>query len=318
MSLRAKRLNLLLIWTLFFIVACTPQADVESTRAPTFTGSLQPYITPSPSAIPPSATPISTRTPLPTATPHTYTVKSGDTMGSIALEFGLDIGDLVNANPDISPYAMSIGQTLLIPDDDALNALPTVEPLALSFADPDCYATLSGGIWCFVLVQNDTVGVVEGISFEIQLYDGDGSLMTTETAFPLLDRLSVGETTSALLFFADAPTDSQAFAELHTAFEGAENDENYPAVSLQGVLTQISWDGKSAQVSGEVQVESDAVEEVWVVATAFGGDGAVVGVRRWESDAGGQRFDLTVASLGPEIASVSMSVEAHGLVTFQE
>jgi len=239
-------------------------------------------------------------------------------MGSIALEFGLDMGILVNANPDISPYAMSVGQILLIPDDDALNALPTVEPLALSFADPDCYATLSGGIWCFVLAQNDTEGVVEGISFEVQLYDRDGNLLATETAFPLLDRLSAGETTSALLFFADAPADSQAYAELRTAFEGAENDENYPAASLQGVLTQISWDGKSAQVSGEVLVESDTAEEVWVVATAFSASGAVVGVRRWESDAGGQRFDLTVASLGPEIDSVSLSVQAHRLITFQE
>ena len=310
--------RLLLLVVTVFVVACTPQADMEPARAPTLAGSLQPYLTPSPSAIPPSATPISTRTPLPTATPHTYTVKSGDTMGSIALELGLDMGDLVNANPDISPYAMSIGQTLLIPDDDTLNALPAIEPLALSFADPDCYATLSGGIWCFVLAQNDTEGVVEGISFEIQLYEGDGSLTATEIAFPLLDRLSSGEAMPALLFFADAPADIQAYAELRTAFEGAENDEKYPAASLQGVLTQISWDGKSAQVSGEALVESDTVEKVWVVATAFSADGAVVGVRRWESDAGGQKFDLTVASLGPEIASVSLSVEAHRPVTFQE
>lgn len=305
--------------TLFLIglTACTPQADVEPTRAPTFAGSLQPYITPSPSAIPPSATPISTQTPLPTATPHLYTVKSGDTMGSIALGFDLDMGDLINANPDISPYAMSIGQALVIPDKQ-ISVVTAVDPLALLYANPNCYPTLSGGMWCFVLAQNDTEGVVEGISFEIQLYAEDGNLMANEIAFPLLDRLSAGETTPALFFFVDAPAESQAYAELSTAFEGVENDENYPAASLQGVLTQISWDGKSAQVSGDVLVESDRVEEVWVVATAFSADGAVAGVRRWESATGERSFDLTVASLGPEIASVSLSVEAHRSATFQE
>ena len=300
---------LFLFFALTGIVSCTPKADTEPQRAPTLAGSLQPYQTPSPSAVPLTATPIPTRTPLPTPTPHIYIVQSGDTMGSIALEFGFDIGDLVNANPDVSPSAMSIGQEIVIPSDKPETVITAVEPLQIPFANPNCYATLSGGIWCFVLAQNNTGNVVEGISFDVQLYDGTGDLVASQTAFPLLDRLPVDETTPALVYFDSAPTEYQAYAELLTAFEGDAIDENYPAANLTGVLTQIAWDGNSAQVSGEVLVDGEA-KRIWVVATAFDAADQVVGVRRWDSDTGGQSFEITVASLGPEIVRVTLSAEA--------
>ena len=293
------------------VVSCTPDVDVEPPRTQTAVGSLQSYISPTPSVTPFPATPIPTQTPLPTATPHLYIVKSGDTMGSVALEFGLDMGDLVNANPDVSPSAMSIGQELVIPVGEGVISDSIVEPLRIPFADPDCYTTPSGGMWCFVLAQNNTDGVIEGISFNVQVYDGTGTLVASETAFPLLDRLPSGETTPALIHLANVPAGSQVYARLLTAFEGAEDDENYPITSLQGVLTQVAWDGKSAEVIGEVIVENGNAEKVWVLATAYSVDGAVVGVRKWEAEMGEQMFNLTVASLGPEIERVLLSVEAH-------
>jgi LysM repeat protein len=292
-----------------FVVSCAPQADVEPQRTPILVGSLQPYQTPSPSAVLLTATPIPTRTPLPTPTAHLYTVQSGETMGSIALDFGLDMGDLLNANPDVSPYAMSVGQQLVIPNKEPASVIVAVNPLPILFADPACHTTLSGGMWCFVLVQNNLKGVVEGISFDVQVYDNTGALFTHRKAFPLLDRLPVGETLPAGVYFADVPTERQVYAELLTAFEGTVDDENYLSASLTGVLTQIAWDGRSAKVSGQVMVDGKA-EHVWVLATAFDAADQVVGVRRWGSNAGGQDFEIRVASLGPEIVRVSLSAEA--------
>lgn len=307
---RALHKLLIPVLGLALLIACSPQGDEVPQRAPTMAGSLQTYQTPSPSAIPLTATPISTSTPLPTATPHIYTVRSGDTMGSIALEFGLDIGDLVNANPDVSPSAMSIGQELIIPDKALPNAFISVEPLQIPFADPDCYPSLSGGMWCFVLAQNDIGRIVEGISFEIQLYDAAGERIASETAFPLLDRLPDGEFMPALVHFVDVPADAKAYATLRTAFEGDMNDERYALASLQGVLTQVSWDGRSADVSGEVLLDV-AVEKVWVLATAFDAEQNVIGVRRWEAIGDERAFFITVSSLGSEIDRVSLSVEAQ-------
>lgn len=233
-------------------------------------------------------------------------------MGSIALDFGLDMGELLTANPDISPYAMSIGQAILIPDPDAaLAALPTVAPLALSFAPPNCYATLSGGIWCFVLVQNDSDVALEGISLDVRLFDPAGNLLSSETAFPLQDRLFAGDAQPAVVYFEGIPANSHAQSEVLTAFEGKPDDVRYPDVHLQGVFTQISWDAKTAQVTGELLVDGEGAVDVWVVVTAYDSENNVVGVRRWQSVAGGDEFSVVVASLGPEIERVSLSAEAH-------
>ncbi len=307
----AARRVILFFFLSLGIIACTPQADAEPTRAPTLAGSLQPYQSPTPSATPLPATPIPTQTPLPTPTPHLYKVASGDTMGSIALELGVDINDLIAANPDVSPYAMSVGQEIIIPNGEIeLEVLPVVNGLALALSAPDCYATLSNGMWCFVLVQNNEDHAVESLSVEVRLFDETGALIESGVAFPLLDHLSVGEMQAGMVYFENIPSVSFSQAEVLTAFEITDEEARYLPVSFQGVLTQIAWDGQSAEVSGEVLVAGD-VSQVWVVATALDANGKVVGVRRWESVAGGQIFNIRVASVGPAIERVLLSAEAQ-------
>jgi len=53
--------------------------------------------------------------PNPTATPTVYVVRSGDTLGSIALEFDITIGEIMLANGLKDPNALSVGQSLVIP-----------------------------------------------------------------------------------------------------------------------------------------------------------------------------------------------------------
>lgn len=302
-------LALLVVTT--FVVACTPHADVEPLRTPTLAGSLQAWQSPTPSAMPLPSTHIPTPTPLPTATPHLYSVAAGETMGSIALDFGLNMDDLIVANPEVSPYAMPVGQALVIPDKVALHpVLPALEPLALELSAPACYATLSNGMWCFISVQNNELVVVESVSAEVRLYNAGGKLLVSETAFPLQDRLLAGDAQALLVYFADVPPNSHAQAKLLTAFESTEAAQRYLSMSLQSVLTQIAWDGSVANVSGQVVFVGDAAQ-VQVVATAYDTAGQIVGVRRWDSVAGEKKFNLTVASLGPAIEYVLLSAEAH-------
>lgn len=54
----------------------------------------------------------------PAATPvsgERYTVKQGDTMWAIALDFGISLDDLRAANPDVDPRLMRVGTVLVIP-----------------------------------------------------------------------------------------------------------------------------------------------------------------------------------------------------------
>ena len=145
----AKSYKLLLVVaasvTIFLgLTACTAQnADVEPTCTPTLAGSLQPYQSPAPSMTPLPPTLAPTETPLPTVTPHLYPIALGDTMGSIALEFGVTTNDLIAVNPNVPPFAMSVGKELLIPDSDERLMSPTFEPLALEVLSPS-WSTLIG------------------------------------------------------------------------------------------------------------------------------------------------------------------------------
>jgi LysM repeat protein len=57
-------------------------------------------------------------------TPDTYVVKSGDTLGSIAVALGVTVDDIVSANPGVDPAALKIGQQLKVPKPGASAPLP--------------------------------------------------------------------------------------------------------------------------------------------------------------------------------------------------
>lgn len=300
-----------IFFSLFFLLtACAEKADVEPVHAPTQAGSLQPYLSPVPSITPPPHTPAPTQTPLPTPTPHLYQVVAGDTMGSISLEFGVSINDLIAANPDVQPSAMSVGQSLVIPDGtDQIISLPTLESLALELSPPDCYPTFSGGMWCFLSVQNRSASAVENISADIRLYDDVGNLLVNKVAFSLVDRLLIGDSLAMPIFFAGVPTDARAEASLLSALPISDGETRYLNASLRNVLTQIAWDGMSAEISGDIVLE-ETPSRLWMVAIAYDNGGKVVGARRWEFASGERSFELTVASLGNEIENVDLMVEA--------
>lgn len=108
------------------------QGNVEvAAELPTFTPTVThtPTITPSPTQ---TATPTLTPTPLPTSTPvppQSYTVQSGDTLLTIALEFDLTVEQLKAYNGLDSDF-INEGQSLLIPP-------PTPTPGPTPTPDPD-------------------------------------------------------------------------------------------------------------------------------------------------------------------------------------
>jgi len=76
---------------------------------PTFTPLTTPLVTPQPTAIPPS--------PSPEATPRLYKVKASDnSLTQIAHRFGITLGQLLAANPQITnPDHIFVGQVIVIP-----------------------------------------------------------------------------------------------------------------------------------------------------------------------------------------------------------
>ena len=71
-----------------------------------------PSVAPAPSAAPPSAAPAPSAKP---ATGQKYVVQAGDTLGSIAAQFGVPIQDIITANRIENPDLVIVGQELIIP-----------------------------------------------------------------------------------------------------------------------------------------------------------------------------------------------------------
>ncbi len=92
------------------VIIPSPTPTATSTPSPTPTAT--PTITPTPTRTP---TPTPTETPTPPPRTMTYTVKPGDTPGSIARQFGVTLEDLLEANGLTPNDVIHPGDTLEIP-----------------------------------------------------------------------------------------------------------------------------------------------------------------------------------------------------------
>jgi len=303
----------------FLLAACTPQM-IEPTSTPP--GTLQPYSTRTPSATPeePEGLVVAFETPLPTPTPFTYEVQAGDTMSGIAFRFGVSLDELVAINPGVSPNSMSIGTELKIPSNptDPTSA-STSTPVPATVQQIACHPTADRGMWCFVLVHNDTQNMIENLSAQVTLQDGEGESLASSPALSPLNILPPGDSLPLMVFFPpEIPPDVDPLAQLLTGIHLQPDDARYLPASVHNTLAQIDSSGRNAQVSGTVRLPEDSspASLVWVAAVAYDEFGQVVGVRRWESTAGmvpggSLGFAFEVSSLAGEIERVEFVVEAR-------
>ena len=311
-----QRLLLAFFCTLFFLTACGSQPSL-STPKPV---ALIPYLT-STDAVP-QLTPdglVPLKTPLPTSTPFTYSVKAGDTISSIALQFGVSIDELIAVNPEISPRAMSIGTVLKIPsnpDNPSGESTPTPAPMTVE--QIECYPTSNKGVWCFVLVHNDFSDFMENVSAQVTLVDTNENFLASQTALLPLNILPPNMSLPLAVYFApDIPFDAKPQVQILTAIQLQPNDPRYLPATVNNTLVQINEDGHFASITGEIRLpaESNPASQVWVAAVAYDEDGRIVGVKRWEG--GGVQpgtsllFEMTVASLGGRMKRVEFAVEAR-------
>lgn len=259
-------------------------------------------------------------TPLPSPTPFTYTVQTGDTISSIALKFGVSIDDLQTANPEISPNAMSIGTVLKIPSNpDNPSGEPTPTPASFTVQQIECYSTADNGMWCFVLIHNDFSEFMENVSAQVTLVDINNATLASQTALLPLNILPPNTSLPLSVFFPpDVPANAKPQVQILTAIRLLPNDERYLPATINNTLVEVNTDGHSAQVSGLVLSRSASTDanQVWIAGTAYDDAGRVIGVRRWESStalpAGGSLpFEFMISSIGGRIARVEFAVEAR-------
>jgi SLAP domain-containing protein len=313
----------LFILTFFLLLTACASQGIDSASPPT---TLIPYFTSTRSPNPTMGalqTPegvVAAETPLPTPTPFTYTVQRGDTISSIALKFGVSMDELQAANPEISPNAMSVGQVIHIPSNpENPSGEPTPTPAPFTIQQIECYPTADQGMWCFVLVRNDFPEFMENLSAQVTLVDASNTVLASQTALLPLNILPPNTSLPLTVFFPpEVPVDAKPQVQVLTAIRLLPNDERYLPATLNNTLVQVNADGRSARLNGQVLLPADAraAAQVWVTGTAYDNTGRVVGVRRWESNAGlspggSLPFEFRVSSLGGRIERVEFAVEAR-------
>jgi len=302
------RKNLLLCALL--LSACT------SSNQQTFDGALQPYLT---STLIQTLTPnviIILETPPPSSTPATYVIQSGDTISQLAEKFKISQDALRAANPDLQPNSLTIGETILIPDPAAsFAAASTPTPVPAPVTQAVCHPSADSGVWCFALVQNNTGGILENVSAQITLLDSNGAAIASQIAFTPLDIIPTNSPMPVYVFFPNTtPADVTPQVQILTALQASTG--RYLPAAINNSLAQINWNGKTAQLSGQVYLpsESQAATQTWIAAVAYDKYGTVVGVRRWEGEAiqpgASIDFNFAVSSLGGDIETVDFFVQA--------
>jgi LysM repeat protein len=299
-----------------FVTACAPQPTPPAPQS----ADLTPFVTSTES---PRQTPeglVAAETPLPSPTPFTYTVKTGDTISSIALKFGVSMDSLQAANPQISPNSMSVGEVIKIPSDlGNPSGEPTPTPAAFAIEQIQCYPTADKGMWCFVLVHNDYPDFMENVSAQVTLVDVNNAILSSQTVLLPLNILPPNTSLPLVVFFApEIPYSAKPQVQVLTAIRLLPNDERYLPATITNTLVEVNAQGHSAHLSGVVLLQNSAraAAQVWVTGTAYDDAGRVVGVRRWESNAelpvgGNLPFEFMVSSIGGRIARVEFAVEAR-------
>ncbi len=308
--------------SVLLITSCTATGIDSTPRSST----LIPYLTSTAIALSPTGTPqtpegvIAAETPLPTPTPFSYTIQQSDTISSIALEFGVSMDDLLAANPEISPNAMSVGQVINIPSNpENPSGEPTPTPASFTIQQIECYPTADQGMWCLVLVHNNFPDFMENVSAQVTLVDSNNATLGSQTALLPLNILPPNTSLPLTVFFPpEIPSNAKPQVQALTAIRLLPNDERYLPATINNTLVQVNADGRSARVNGQVILPGDAgaASQVWVTGTAYDGMGRVVSVRRWESNSGlapGESlpFEFMVSSLAGRIERVEFAVEAR-------
>lgn len=266
----------------------TPQPTVTPTLAPmaargTLAVAPGDFYTPIP--------PTPTFTPVPSPTPVVYVVQSGDTLLGIALQYGVSVDALRDANGLENPQFLSIGQALIIPVGHeevqvTLGApgenliLPTPTPLPLSLAGVTFYHTPVGGLWCLGEVVNDSQGPVTNLQIQVVLVDAAGNPLDVGMTLAAADYLPGGARAPFALLFKSPPANvATVRATLVRAEPIGEITAAFVPLAVAGGAGAVS--GPQYRVSGQVVNDSGvAVERVTVVVTIYDARQRVLGYRQ--------------------------------------
>jgi LysM repeat protein len=285
------------------------------------TGTPLPTVPPRATSTPAPATPVPTATPTVTPTPIVYRVESGDTLLAVAANFDVPAELIQEANGIIDPRRLQIGQELIIPrpqPDQEQPPSPTPTPPPMAIRKLNFKPMPLGGLWALGEIYNSGSDPVAEVMVEVSLFDGDGQLLASQTAFPQLDVVPAREAISFAILFDNPPRQfAQYQAVVLAGVPMSPNTRYYldlVATDLQGQAT----DATHYRVRGDLKnIGLSDVEDLRLLVTAYDDEARVTAVRQVNLPVSVLRaaattpFEAELAVTGSPV--ITYSVQAQGL-----
>jgi LysM repeat protein len=233
--------------------------------------------------LPPADTPTPTLTP----TPIIHVIASGDTLYSIAFEYGVNPDALQAANGIEDPRFLSIGQELIIPtgeEDDSGTSnllLPTPTPAPIAVQGVGFYDTPVGSLWSLGEVVNTTGETLTNVQVRVMLFDAQGALVAEEDAFAAAELIASGERSPFGILFTSPPAGwANSQVSIVRGEAAGELVSSFVPVTLSDVAAVPAED--QLQVSGNVVNGSggQSLGSAIVIVTTYDGEGLVTGFRQ--------------------------------------
>jgi LysM repeat protein len=220
-------------------------------------------------------------------------IESGDTLGSVAAQYGVSVQALQAANGIENPLLLQIGQELVIPigqetgDQVPGLLLPTPTPLPFSVRGVGFYETPVGSLWCLGEVVNTTSYSLTNALISVTLFDSAGTPVIDGDAFVTAEILPPATSAPFGILFVAPPEDFASHQVTVLRGEAAEAlSAGYVVLETESVEGNPS--GSEFEVSGSVRnpapqrVASDAV----VIVTTYDAEGQVTGFRQERVEGG--------------------------------
>lgn len=304
----------LLLALALILVGCT---DIGSAPTPSATQTLLPRRPSTPTAtVEPEGTIVPIETVGPSPTPPMHAIVEGDTLLSIAIRYGVELADLLLANPGVNPRLLIVGDSLIIPRSGAQGPVPSATPVPIDLSAVACYEAIPEILTCLLTASVIDDSAVEGVVALVTLSDSTGRPLITEPAYGPINRVTpAGRSVLVATFGPPSPRFSTASALVISALRSGEIGSRYAELDLRIEATSISPDGDRGRAVGTVElldgVPNRAVG-LRLVVIALDENDSPVGFRTWEPPEGGSSFDfdITLFSLGPPIERLEMLSEA--------
>ena len=278
---------------------------------------LQPTSTPAPYT--PEPTPTSTVTP----TPVVHLIQAGETLLSVAVRYDVSVSALQEANGILDPRLLQLGQELIIPRQEELEAAqattltPTPTPLAISIENVNFNETTIGGLAVLGEVWNNTGQPLEQVRVGVTLIDDNGQDVARAEGPVALDLVDADERAPFAVLFGEQPGKFARYQLYALRAVPAYIGSYYRDLEVTE-LDFLSEGYASITVTGRVRnIGPEEAVQVWVVLTAYDALGRVVATRKVEPDhnvvprGGESTFAAALAPAGGPVTRVVAAAQGR-------